>query len=242
MDRIVCVSAAQAERVLRCGVAPHRVRVIRNAARLDAFGEPDPAGLVRLRELAGGYGPIVLAAGRLSPEKGVHVLVEAAPAICQSIPGVKIVVLGEGPERSRLERRIAELGIGDSVWLPGFRQDLDSLIPHADVVVLPSLTEGLPNVALEAGAAGIPVVATAVGGTPEVVADEQTGFLVPANDPAAVATGVIAILADRELRKSLGTAARQRMREHFSFEAHAAAYQALFAELGITRDREVTCA
>jgi glycosyltransferase involved in cell wall biosynthesis len=119
---------------------------------------------------------------------------------------------------------------------------MDTLIPWADAVVLPSLTEGLPNVALEAGAAGVPVVATAVGGTPEVVADGQTGFLVRPNDSNAFAAGVIAILSDHGLAKSLGTAARRRMRELFSFEAQAEAYQALLAELRVTNNREVTCA
>jgi glycosyltransferase involved in cell wall biosynthesis len=242
MDRVVCVSAAQSERVLRCSVAPHRVRVIRNAARLDAFRQADPRARTRLRELAGADGPIVLAAGRLSPEKGFHVLVEAAPDVCNSIPGVKFVILGEGPERQRLERRVAELGIVDSLRLPGFRSDVDTLIPWADVVVLPSLTEGLPNVALEAGAAGVPVVATAVGGTPEVVVDGQSGYLVPPNDAAILADRVVAILANSRLAESFGAKARQRMNDHFSFETQAQEYQALFAELGVAKDREVTCA
>jgi glycosyltransferase involved in cell wall biosynthesis len=242
MDRVVCVSAAQAERVLGCGVAPHRVRVIRNAARIDAFDMPDSTGRARLRELAGGDGPIVLAAGRLSPEKGIHVLLESAPSICHSIPKVRFVVLGEGPERPRLERRIAELGITNSFRLVGFRGDLDALIPWADVVVLPSLTEGLPNVALEAGAAGVPVVATAVGGTPEVVIDGLTGILVAREDSVALSAGVVSVLADRELARSYGISARQHLRASFSFEAQATAYQELFAELAVTKDREVACA
>src|SRR5947209_1924147 len=162
MDRVVCVSAGQAERVRRSGVPPERVRVIRNAARLPAFSAPDPAMRGRLLMLAGGDGPVVFAAGRLSPEKGLHVLVESAAQLFRQVPTARIVVLGEGGERGRLERRLSEFGIADRFRLPGFRGDVDDLLPWADVVALPSLTEGLPNVALEAAAAGRPVVASAV--------------------------------------------------------------------------------
>lgn len=227
MDRIVCVSKAQADRVYRTDVAPGRVRVIRNSARLNAFAEPDLAYKKILRRVAGGDGPIVLAAGRLSPEKGFHVLVEAA----EFIPDAQFVLLGDGSERNRLEGRIRELGLGERICLPGFREDLDALIPWADLVVLPSFTEGLPNVALEASAAGVPVVATAVGGTPEVIEDGVTGYLVPAGDAAALAGRTIELLNNPRLARHFGDAGRQRMIDRFSFEAQAQAYLKLFAEL-----------
>lgn len=245
MDRVVCVSAGQAERVLRAGVSPDRIRVIRNGARLRAFTQADPAGRDRLRALAGGDGPIILAAGRLSPEKGFHILVEAARWVRQAAPGARFVLCGEGPERPLLERRIVEYGLADVFRLAGFRQDLDSLLPWADMVVLPSFTEGLPNVALEAGAAGVAVVATAVGGTPEVVVNGQTGFLVPAGDPAALAARLTDLLRHRDWAKAFGKAARQRMCDQFSFDAQARAYQDLFAELvpaGARAPRERVCA
>ena len=115
--------------------------------------------------------------------------------------------------------------------LPGFRTDLDSLIGAAEVVVLPSFTEGLPNVALEASAAGVPLVATAVGGTPEVVADNETGFLVPSGSPDAIAAKVGQLLRDPRLRTRMGSAGRERMRLRFTFEAQAAAYLRLINTL-----------
>ena len=123
---------------------------------------------------------IVLGAGRFSPEKGFGVLVEAAAATSAAEnPAAGVVLFGEGPLRAELERRIAEQGLRGRVVLPGFRTDLDSLIGGADVVVLPSYTEGLPNVALEASAAGVPVVATAVGGNrAEAIANGVNGSLV----------------------------------------------------------------
>src|SRR5205823_2245703 len=120
-------------------------------------------------------------------EKGFGVLVEAAAGALRGDPAAGVVLFGEGVLRSDLERRVRELGLAGRFVMPGFRTDLDTLFPAADVVALPSFTEGLPNVALEAGAAGVPVVATAVGGTPEVVADGETGFLVPPGEPGPFA-------------------------------------------------------
>lgn len=226
MDHVVCVSHGQAEKVRRwCRVPESRLSVIHNSARLAAFESSDPAARGRLLSyFAKGTEQVVLAAGRLSPEKGFGVLVESAATICHDSPCVGVALFGEGRERGELERRIGELGLTGRVALPGFRTDLDALIGAADVVVLPSFTEGLPNVALEAGAAGVPVVATAVGGTPEVIADGVTGLLVPPGNPAALAAGIIAILRDPALARRLGSAGRERLRRLFTFEAQADAY------------------
>jgi glycosyltransferase involved in cell wall biosynthesis len=247
MDRVVCVSAKQAERVVRAGVAPSRTRVIRNAVRMRAPNDFDPDGHARLQLIAGGNGPIVLAAGRLSPEKGFSVLVDAARRICDRLPNVQFVLFGEGQERTRLESKIARLGLSSRFRLAGFCDDLDTLIPWANVVAMPSFTEGLPNVALEAGAAGVPVVATAVGGNPEVVIDRGTGLLVPPGDPESLAVGVLELLVQPELARVFGDAAREHMRDQFSFDRQAQAYEALFAELTAEKvrasaSREAVCA
>jgi glycosyltransferase involved in cell wall biosynthesis len=235
MDHIVCVSDGQAAKVQRCGVPESQVTVIRNSARTDAFADPEPAFRDHLQALfPGPVLRVVLAAGRLSPEKGFDVLVEAAVRVCEADPTTGFVLFGEGVERPRLERRVAELGIGERFRMPGFTRELDRLLPWADVVVLPSHTEGLPNVALEASAAGVPVVATAVGGTPEAVDDGLTGYLVPPGDPASLANALIALLHDEPTRARMGRAGRERMRELFSFEAQAAAYLRLFESLRIS--------
>jgi glycosyltransferase involved in cell wall biosynthesis len=227
MDRVVCVSAGQAARVRRAGVPADQVTVIRNAARPEAFDTPDPAAR---RELLAQFAPdagvsrVVVAAGRLSPEKGFDVLVEAAGRFLRADRRCGVVVYGEGSERPRLERRVAELGVGDRFVLPGFTRELDRLLPAADVLALASHTEGLPNVVLEAAAAGVPVVATAVGGTPEAVLDGQTGYLVPAADPATLADRLAALLADGPGRRAMSEAAREFVRDRFSFAAQAEAY------------------
>ena len=235
MDHVVCVSDGQAAKVRRwCGVPERRTSVIRNSARLSAFSAGDGDDRRKLLGVfpnAGAVARVVLAAGRLSPEKGFTILVEAAASVLRADPGAGVVLFGEGVLRGDLERRVAALGLSGRFVLPGHRTDLDALIPAADVVVLPSFTEGMPNVALEASAAAVPVVATAVGGTPEVVADGVTGYLVPAGQPKALAAKLSELLADPGVRKRMGEAGRARMHARFTFGAQAAAYLDLFAHL-----------
>ncbi|HEY3789282.1 MAG TPA: glycosyltransferase, partial [Urbifossiella sp.] len=247
MDQVICVSDGQADKVRRwCGVPDERLTVIRNSARMNAFAERTPGSrrtllgmFVSAHHRSGDLchqtqklpAKVILAAGRFSPEKGFGVLVEAAAMILNNDPSAGIVLFGEGVLRPNLERRIAELGIADRFLLPGFRSDLDSLIAAADVVVLPSFTEGLPNVALEASAAGVPVVATAVGGTPEVIVDGETGFLVPPGQPETLAEKITELLRDEPLRRKMGATGQARMRELFTFEAQSEAYVSLFERL-----------
>ncbi|MCG2684014.1 MAG: glycosyltransferase [Planctomycetales bacterium] len=181
---------------------------------------------------------IVGAAGRLSPEKGFGVLVDAAAIVLGSgVRGqgsginVGFVLFGDGPLRESLERQIAARGLEGKFILAGFRSDLDQFLPHLDLMVLPSFSEGLPNVALESLAAGVPVVATAVGGTPEVIEDGRTGYLVPPGDPAALADRIISTLSDRTLRSNFAAAGRDRVARRFSFAAQAEAYRNLLASV-----------
>lgn len=238
VDRVVAVSDGQAERVRKAGVPTSRLSVVRNAARLNTAAPPDPEYRTRLRVLAGtdnGVSPIVVAAGRLSPEKGFDVLVEAAPAVLAEFPSARFVHFGEGSERAKLEASLAELGLASRFVLAGFTAELDRYLPWADLVVLPSHTEGLPNIALEASASGIPVVATAVGGTPEVVKHGETGWLVPSGRPTALADAIRNILANPGLARTFGEAGRKRMREEFDFAAHAEKYRLLFERLTASR-------
>jgi glycosyltransferase involved in cell wall biosynthesis len=189
---------------------------------------------------------IVGAAGRLSPEKGFDVLIDAAARVSsgewraasdaqspktQDLRPIRFVLFGDGPLRESLARRIAAKGFDGRFIMAGFRSDLDRLLPHLDLLVLPSHSEGLPNVALEAQAAGVPVVATAVGGTPEVIEDGQTGFLVPPGDPAALAERIGRLLIDPALRARFAAAGRERVAARFSFAAQAEDYRNLLASL-----------
>jgi len=232
MDHVVCVSHGQAEKVFRAGVPVDRVSVIHNAVRCERFATASTSSRTQLAN----YFPssprlIIGAAGRLSPEKGFEILVQAAAEVRAQCPDVGFVLFGDGPLRSSLQDQVVRCGLQDWFVMPGFRDDLDELLPSLDLLCSSSYSEGLPNVILEAHAAGVPVVATAVGGTPEVVDDGETGFLVPSGCASALAGPIIRLASDASLRELMGAAARDRVREQFSFPTQATSYRQLFHRL-----------
>jgi glycosyltransferase involved in cell wall biosynthesis len=232
MDRIICVSEAQARKVRCAGVRPERIQVIYNAIRPERFERPDAAYRERLRRMfPTPPQKIVGAAGRLSPEKGFSIFVDAAADVLKTRPDVGFVLFGDGTLRSSLGRQIASLGMEDRFILAGFRPDFDAFLPHLDLMVLPSFTEGLPNVVLEALAANVPVVATAAGGTGEIIEDGKTGFLVPPGDAGRLAARTLDALGDESARQRLLDEGRARVERHFSFTTQARLYQSLLGSL-----------
>jgi glycosyltransferase involved in cell wall biosynthesis len=232
MDRVVAVSEGQAAKVRRAGVRPERVAVIHNAVHAGRFDAVDPAGRDALHALfPRAPGLVVGAIGRLSPEKGFDQLILAARTLADARPDVGFVLFGEGPLREALRGQVVRAGLEGRFVLAGHRADIDRFLPHLDVLAMSSHTEGLPCVLLEAMAAGVPVVATAVGGIPEAVADGASGFLVPPGDPAALADRIGRLLADEGLRRGVAGRARGRVREGFTFAAQAEAYARLFAAI-----------
>jgi glycosyltransferase involved in cell wall biosynthesis len=203
--------------------------VIHNAIDLEEFAPAEPDAVRRLRaslqlepqDLVVGY------VGRLHPEKGVHHLVEAAPAILAAEPRARLLLVGDGPQRAELEQRVAELGLGERVSLRGFEADVASMLSVLDVAVFPSLTEGFPNVVLEAMAVGKPVVASDVEGIAELLDQGETGLLVPPADPPALASAVLRLLAQPEERARLAANARRASRA-YGIERHVAALETLY--------------
>ncbi len=188
MDHVVCVSQAQAVKARRAGVRADQMSVIYNAIDPSRFAEPDERYRAKLqRYFRQPRTHLVGAAGRLSPEKGFEVLVTAAERVRDTHPSAGFVLFGDGPERARLQQQINAAGLSQTFILGGFRADLDRFLPHFDLLVLPSYTEGLPNIVLESFAAGVPVIATAVGGTPEVIEEGVSGHLVPPGHADALA-------------------------------------------------------
>jgi len=229
MDKVVCVSEAQAAKVRKGGVRPEKIVVIRNAIRPGRFQKPQPGYGERLRQLF--HEPphlIVGAAGRLSPEKGFNVLIDAAAQVVGAVPSVGFVVFGDGRLRDPLAEQIRQRGLTGRFVLASFCHDLDHYMPHFDLVAMPSLSEGLPNVALEASAAAVPVVGTTAGGIPEVVEHGTSGLLVPPGDPAALAKSIIEMLSNDSMRRRMGSQAQKKAVEEFSTQAQAQAYRRLF--------------
>ena len=232
MDRVVCVSAGQADKVQRAGVPKSKVQVIHCAVRPERFSDVDSAYRERLEEMFPNRPRFIVgAAGRLSPEKGFTHLIDAAQIVGREFPDAAFVLFGDGPLRDDLQRQIESSGMTHSFRLAGFCSDLDRYYPHLDLLVLPSYTEGLPNVVLEAFAAGVPVVATAVGGTPEVVQDGINGYLVAPGNAADLARRITAILADGAGRRQMGAAGQELVRDQFSFASQRRDYCQLLESL-----------
>jgi glycosyltransferase involved in cell wall biosynthesis len=167
-------------------------------------------------------GPTIGTVGRLEPIKGLGSLLEAAAVLQGRYPDLRVELAGSGTCESRLRSRAADLGLGDSVSFLGWREDVNALHGRWHVFAQPSLHEGFGLGALEAMAAGLPVVATATGGLPELVEDGQTGLLVPAGAVDALADRLGRLLADERLRSQMGDAARRRARRSFSVDEMAA--------------------
>jgi len=228
-DRIVAVSAARKAALIAQGVAPGKIAVVHNAVTLPS-GCVDVAAVRRELGLRGDR-PLIAVIGRLSPEKGQAHCVGAMADVVRALPGVQALLLGEGQDEGCLRAQAASLGLGEAVRFAGYRPDLDRLYPAIDLLVLPSLSEGLPNVVLEAMAHARAVVATRVGGVPEVVDDGVSGVLVPAADAPALAHAIVEMLQDAPRRAAMGEIARARIVRDFSVHARTERLLALYAGL-----------
>jgi glycosyltransferase involved in cell wall biosynthesis len=172
-------------------------------------------------------GPVIGAVGRLSPEKGYDLAISALG----NLPGATLVLVGDGSERGRLEVLARELGVAERVQFTGWSDEPRRYLPGFDVFVLPSRQEGFPLAVVEAMLAGLPVVAADVGSVSEAVLEAETGFLVPAEDPAALTDRLRHLLSNRDLAQRLGSAGRERAREKFTAEAMARSFETLYREI-----------
>lgn len=165
------------------------------------------------------------------PKKGLIFLIGAMEIIIREMPHCQLVIAGDGPSRGDLEEIVRVRGLKENVKFLGFRRDIPKLLAGMDVFVLPSLWEGLGNAVLEAMAMGKPVVAANVGGIPEVVINEKTGFLVSAGNSAALADAIIKLLKSPEIRAEIGKAGRNRVEENFRIEKTVEKLQSIYNEL-----------
>jgi glycosyltransferase involved in cell wall biosynthesis len=209
VDRYLAVSREVANRLLaQLNLPKRKMRVVHNGIPLERFEHP-----------AGQRAPqdrtVVLTIARLTPQKGIAYLIEAA----SRLPGVLFLVAGEGPERKTLEAQARSKGVSDRVLFLGQREDIPDLLGSCDLFVLPSLFEGLPISVMEAMAAGRAVIATNAGGTGELISNCETGLLIPPADVDALTRAVATLIADRALRERLAGEGRARIRSDFSAAA-----------------------
>lgn len=222
---------------------PEKIRVIRNGIDLSRFTLKKNDTALHQELGLPADAPLVMMLSRLNPQKGVEYFLEAAAVVARHCPAAHFVIVGDGYVRRDgviqsdttyqqvLQQSVLRLGLGGRVSFTGFRPDVPEVLSEAAVSVLPSLSEGLSNTLLESMAAGVPVVATKVGGNPEVIQDGIGGYLVPPRDSSALAEAICAILKNRDLARNLGREARQRVVERFSLERMVRETQDLYVQL-----------
>jgi L-malate glycosyltransferase len=234
--RVLVNADAVKDWLLDQGYDPARIVVIRNGVDLGRFDQPvDPDAIRQELGLAPGV-PLVTVVSRLNYLKGIEHFLEAAALLAGRFPTVHFLVVGEaGPpdaEYSTVLARLADrLGIASRVRFMGLRSDVPAVLASSTVSVMPSLDEALSNVVLESMAAGVPTVATRVGGTPEAIVDGVTGLLVPPANAAALAEAIARVLKDTGLAAALGRAARRAIEERFSVDRMVDATEQLYADL-----------
>ena len=231
LDAIIFVSEGQRKRLESFGIRGRKSWVVHNAISVNSTGTTD-----KRKEIFEEFGipsnaTMVVSAGRLSPEKGHRFLVEAIGMLKGSINNTHFVFCGDGPCQKELGKQSKELGISEICHFVGFRRDIDEIFQAMDLMVLPSLTEGLPNVVLEAFACAKPVVATAVGGVPEIVEDGINGILVPKERPDLLADAIKDCLAIPDKRRAMGEAGYQKVKSEFTFESQTQKLETIYDEV-----------
>lgn len=227
LRHVVAVSPAIRAELRGRGVAESRCSVIAN-------GIADPP--VRRQRQDGRFNIAVV--GRLVPGKNVHLVLEAAAALRADVRGLRVTVAGDGPERSALEARAAELGLGDAVRFLGFINDVPAMLQTADVLAMPSDTEGLPISILEALAVGVPIVASAVGSIPDVARDGHESWLLPAGDGTALASLLRIAATEPGEADRRAAAGRARFEQQYTAAAMAAQYATRYRSLQLRGDRD----
>jgi glycosyltransferase involved in cell wall biosynthesis len=231
-SRVCAVSRDLRRHLIAEGFAPDRVKVVYNG--VDPGTLPTPADRATARAMLG-IAPdqfVIGTVGRLDPVKDIRTLIDAF-AIVHATTGSHLVVVGDGPERQLLAQRANDAGLGHCISFFGYCSNVPLALAAFDLYVNSSIHEGVSLTVLEAMAAGLPVVATSVGGNPEVVADDRTGYLVADRTPVALADAILRLASNPCIRRAFGTAGRARVEREFSLDRMVSTY---LAEYGVTGD------
>ena len=224
---VIAVSDEVCQRLLKAGVRADKIHLVRNGIDLRPFDRALPS-------LRGGptsdHSPIVGFVGRLSNEKGADIFLNAAAMILVELPSTKFVVIGEGPDRDKLESLIDQLKLRQSISMLGRRDDMPSVYASLDIMVSASRQEGLPMAILEGMASSLPIIATPVGDVPAMVHDGLTGVMVPPENAASLASAIVTLLRNPAQRERLGAAARKLIEDEFSAERMTADYLCVYAK------------
>lgn len=233
-DHLIAVSDATKEEMVVAGVPSDLISVIHNGIDTATWSQRQVNLSMRHALGLSNAFPIIGYVGRISPEKDLENWLRAAAMVTREYPTAQFVIVGEGRDDDLLNqlKKLAEaLGIGDQVHFLGYREDLPSIYATFDLFFLSSRREGICNSLLEAMAMGIPIVATDVGGTKELIADGQTGYLLSEGDVEGMVRVLLALVRDESLRKNVGSAARKHIEDKFSFVSRLRRIETLYERI-----------
>jgi glycosyltransferase involved in cell wall biosynthesis len=217
VDGFIAASNAIKNILVQDGIPSGRIEVVHDGIDVEKIQHRPSIDLHAEYWLPHGV-PVIVNVGALVGHKGQKHLIDAMPLVLREVPDAHLVIFGEGELRAPLEKQIKQLSLGKRVLLPGFREDVMSLMKSADLFVMASVTEGLGSAVLDAMAMGHAVVGTKAGGIPEAVIPDETGLLVEPGDHKSLAAAIARLLKDAELRKQFGEAGRSRVTEHFGVD------------------------
>jgi len=231
-DRIICVSDAVKQVVMeRERVGEDRIVVIRNGVETLPDAGAEAAEIRKEFGIGEDHLVVGMVANFNRSVKGVSLFLDAVPEIVKAVPAARFLLIGRGKEEKTLRDKARTMGIEPYVRFAGYRKDIHRCYAIMDISALTSFSEGLSITLLESMRCGVPVVATRVGGNPEVVVEGETGYLVPPGDVSSFASRTVTLLLDRELRKKMGVEGSRRVERHFLLRDVAKRYEEIYEEL-----------
>lgn len=231
-DHFICVSEYLADSLIhQHELKEAKISVIYNGIDLDYFNVACESPLKRNEFLREEEKILIGAIGRLVAEKGLKYLIECMPEVLKRFARAKLLLVGNGPSRTNLEKRVLSLGLKDNIIFTGFRSDIREILSCLDILILPSILEGFPMIVLEAMAMAKPIVASDIPGIREQIINGKNGILVPVKDSDALAAAIIKILADRKAAETIGLAARKTVDDQFSIEKMVTQTESLYLSL-----------
>ncbi|MCJ8503133.1 glycosyltransferase family 4 protein [Desulfatitalea alkaliphila] len=230
-DKVVAVSEGMVNGLNTVWIGKEKINIIYNAVDPNEYSSYAPTIKIREQYRINNAAPLVAVVGRFSPEKGHRYFVEALPKILKVFPGLKTLFIGDGPLKKELQQQINQAGLKSKVIFTGYQSNVQDFFREIDLIVLPSLSEGMPNVALEAMLFQKPVVATRVGGVPEVVLDGETGILVDPKNSEQLAEAAIRLFKNRKTLHEFGMAGKCRVLKEFSSEERIKKIARLYNEV-----------
>lgn len=232
VNRVIAVSeAVRLQLAGQAHIPLSKIETIYNGIDLGRFEPVEPRAAVRQRLGWDLDRPTAILVSVMRPGKGFEVLFDAIPIIRDALPDLRVKLVGDGPLQPELRKRAVELGLADTLQFLGQRMDIPDLLHASDLLIQASWSEALPTVLIEAGAAALPVVATGVGGSTEIVQDGKSGFIIPAGDPAALAACALSIFRTPGLASQMGSYAHDFVHHTFSLPRQAQQTVALYNDV-----------